>query len=300
MRVFVTGGSGWIGSHLVPELITNGHTVLALARSDASAAKLRSLVPASHDSSALTILTGDLTDTAVLQRGARDADAVAHLGFIHDYANFGHSLVTDSAAVSAMADALAESASGKAFITTTGSMMPGHTGQPLPETHRQPSVSRGASENTTLDAAQRGVRGMSVRLGASVHGKGDPQFIPAIIGVSKKLGYVPYVDAASRWPVVHVKDAAVLYRLALEKGKPGAVYHAAAENVKTKDFAELIAKRSGSEAKQITREDAGKELGFIGMALGTDMPLSAEQTKAELGWEPKHPGLLEDMEANYF
>lgn len=297
MRVFVTGGSGWIGSHLVPELIAHGHTVLALARSDAAAAKLRSLVAPAH-AAALTILPGDLADTAVLQRGAREADAVAHLGFVHDFANFGQSIATDSAAVAAMADALAHS--DKPLVTTTGAIMPGHDGQPLPETHRQPSASRGTTENTTLDATQRGVRGMSVRLGASVHGKGDPQFVPGIIGASRRLGYVPYVDAAIQWPAVHVEDAVALYRLALEKGKPGAVYHAASENLKTKDFADLIAARLGCQTKQVTREEAVKELGFLGMALASDMPLSAQHTKAELGWEPKHPGLLEDMEANYF
>jgi uncharacterized protein YbjT (DUF2867 family) len=68
MRIFVTGASGWIGSALVPELISAGHQVLGLARSDASA-------KAVADTGA-QVLRGDLTDTGILRAGALGSDGL--------------------------------------------------------------------------------------------------------------------------------------------------------------------------------------------------------------------------------
>ena len=74
MRIFVTGASGWIGSAVVPELISAGHHVLGLARSDASAKAIADM--------GADVLRGDLTDAGMLRAGALDSDGVIHLAFI--------------------------------------------------------------------------------------------------------------------------------------------------------------------------------------------------------------------------
>ena len=74
MRIFVTGASGWIGSAVVPELISVGHRVLGLARSDASATAVSDM--------GAEVLRGDLNDTEVLRAGALDSDGVIHLAFV--------------------------------------------------------------------------------------------------------------------------------------------------------------------------------------------------------------------------
>jgi NAD(P)-dependent dehydrogenase (short-subunit alcohol dehydrogenase family) len=74
MRIFVTGASGWIGSALVPELISVGHQVLGLARSDASAKAVADM--------GAEVLRGDLNDSEVLRTGALDSDGIIHLAFI--------------------------------------------------------------------------------------------------------------------------------------------------------------------------------------------------------------------------
>ena len=79
MRVFVTGASGWIGSATVDELLSAGHSVLGLARSDASAAAL--------EERGATVLRGDLDDLDALRKGATDAEGVVHLANKHDWAN---------------------------------------------------------------------------------------------------------------------------------------------------------------------------------------------------------------------
>src|SRR5947208_15410926 len=77
MRVCITGGTGLIGSAVVAELLGNGHTVLALARSDASA---RAVEKAGAEA-----LPGALADLDVLRTGAARADGVIHLAFGHDF-----------------------------------------------------------------------------------------------------------------------------------------------------------------------------------------------------------------------
>ena len=77
MHVFVTGGTGTIGSAVVAELLAHGHTVLALARSDASERTLR-------DAGA-EVLRGEIADLDVLRSGAAQSDGVVNLAFGRDY-----------------------------------------------------------------------------------------------------------------------------------------------------------------------------------------------------------------------
>jgi nucleoside-diphosphate-sugar epimerase len=70
VRVFVTGGTGLVGRHVIEQLVAGGHSAVALSRRDASDSALRS--------SGAQPLRGDLADQAVLERGVREADAVVH------------------------------------------------------------------------------------------------------------------------------------------------------------------------------------------------------------------------------
>ena len=79
MHVFITGGTGIIGSAVVAELLSHGHTVLALARSDGSARAARS--------AGAEALRGGLADLEVLRAGAEQADGVIHLAFSNDFSS---------------------------------------------------------------------------------------------------------------------------------------------------------------------------------------------------------------------
>jgi len=89
---------------------------------------------------------------------------------------------------------------------------------------------RGGAEELALSYADRGVRSVSLRFPATVHGAGDHGFVPTLVGVARERGVSGYVgDGTNRWPAVHRLDAARLVRSALERSPAGSVVHAVAE-----------------------------------------------------------------------
>src|SRR5579871_971150 len=113
MRVFITGAAGFIGTATTRELISNGHQVLGLARSEENASVLRKLGAEVH--------RGSLDDLDSLRKGAKETDGTIHLAFIHDFTKFVENGQIDKRAIDAMGEALA--GSGKPFVVTSGTLL---------------------------------------------------------------------------------------------------------------------------------------------------------------------------------
>ncbi|KAK8854561.1 hypothetical protein IAR55_003300 [Kwoniella newhampshirensis] len=299
VKIFVTGGTGWTGSHVVPELLAHGHQITAIARSDATAKKL--------EDQGVTVLRGSLEDLDVLSKGAAGADAVIHMGYIHDFTQYGKkSADVDLAAIRALATPL--EGTNKLLVVTSGT---GSTFTPRPlETQAAvdlPVNPRGRGEVLALSFVEKGVRVINVRLPFTVHGPGDIGFVKLLVNAAKEKGFSAYVDEGENvWPAVHVNDAARLFRLAVETPasrfpSSGLALHGVGdEGIPTKEIARKIGEKLGVETKSIPKAEAIAHFGFVGMIFGLGCNPSRALTTEWTGWEPKEVGLLEDLETGTY
>jgi len=297
MRVFVTGASGHIASAVIPELLGHGHEVTGLARSDRSAAAVAAL--------GAEVRRGDLEDPDSLRDAAGEADGVIHLAFMHEAVRAGgfmDAIAADTLATRAMGETLL--GTGKPFVTTAGTLMlAGITGRPGTEDDQAEDGGRGDAANYTIGLADQGVRSSVIRLAPMVHSDLDHHgFTHSLIGFARESGAAAYTgDGSNRWPAASTYDVAVLYRLALEKAPAGSNFHGVGDNgISRKVIAETIAGKLGIEAKSIADEEAPHYLGFLASFAGLDNPTSNDKTREVLGWQPSHPGWVEDVQNGHY
>jgi len=289
MRIFVTGATGFIGTPTVKELISAGHKVLGMARSDAGAKSLAALGADVH--------RGSLEDLDSLRKGATTSDAVIHLGFLHDFSKFKENCEIDKQAIEALGSVLAGSdrplivTSGTAGLATPGQVATEDT--VLPPDFPFPRV----SEQTALALVAKGVNASVMRL-PQVHNTIKQGLVTYLIAVAREKGVSAYVEEGrNRWAAAHVLDVAKLYRLALEKHEAGAKYHAVAEEgVAMRDIAEVIGKGLKVPVESLSTDEAQAHFGFLSMFASHDLRASSAQTRKKLGWNPTGPGLTADLE----
>ncbi len=290
MRIFVTGATGFIGTELVKELIAAGHQVRGLTRSETGAAQL--------ESQGVEVHRGTLQDLEGLQRGAQGMDAVVHLAFSHDdMTKFAENGQDERAAIEALGSGLA---AGTLLVVTSGTGMtsggPGHL-----RLESDPPVSSDAiprqPEDVAREVGRRGVRVAIVRL-PQVHDTRKQGLVPYLTETARQKGVSAYVgDGSNRWAAAPLVDVARLYRLAVEQTGPGVtVYHAVQEEgVALREIAETIGKGLEVPVVSLDPEEAPAHFGWLGHFAGLDMPASSEWTRKTLAWEPRGPGLIEDL-----
>jgi nucleoside-diphosphate-sugar epimerase len=285
MRIFITGASGYVGSVVTEKALKAGHEVIGLARSAQSAEKIRKLGGKP--------LLATLEDAQKLADAAREADAVLHLGFVHEFDRpFEELIAIDTRAIQAMGKALA--GSHKAFVTTSGTaLVQSDNGKETPEDFplREGHLSaRGRAEQETTGLADIGVRAMVIRLAPYVYGRGGSYFVPMNIQAAAKYGFAPYVgDGNLMTTAADVDASAELYLLAMEKGEAGSVFNCSTEtDLQIKQLAEAIATALGVKTKSVSAEQAGEMLGqFTAMFQQLENRASSAKACRELGWAPK-------------
>ncbi|WP_437524592.1 NAD-dependent epimerase/dehydratase family protein [Sorangium sp. So ce726] len=271
MDVFITGASGFIGSAVARALVVRGHRVRGLARSDASAAKVRA--------AGAEPIWGSLSQVDVLARAAAAGD-----GVVHTAATTGEDRpATDEAAVTAMLSAM----SGGVFITTTGAPRARSSRVPVPE---EESVNPGgalewlvAAESRVLGA--KGVRGLVVRP-PIVYGDGGGPVAGLVqgaraAGVARTIG-----DGENRWSTVHVRDLAAAYAMLLESDARGVFHAAEASPEPMAALFAAIGDAAGVPVGSWSLAEALPAHGPLAGFLAMDAALDATRLR-RLGWTPE-------------
>jgi nucleoside-diphosphate-sugar epimerase len=308
MRVFVTGGTGHSGSYIIPELIAAGHEVTGLARSDTAAAAVSAL--------GAKVRRGDLDDLDGLKEAAADSDGVIHVAWRPELLpSGGIDAVTaaELSAVLAFGEALA--GTGKPLVAAGSIGSPGHhLGRPA--TEEDPALPGGDEYKGTLQVrnvvetavvglAERGVRSSIVRIANIAHSTTDRAgFLVQLIALAKEKGFAGYPgDGANRWNAVHIRDAASLFRLALEKGPAGKYWHAIGDGgIPLREIAEAIGSRLGLPAVSVPADVLMLPgyFGFLANLVTLNLPASNLITRRTLGWEPAQPSLLADLDNGHY
>jgi nucleoside-diphosphate-sugar epimerase len=308
MHILVTGGTGHIGSYIIPELIAAGHEVTGLARSDASAASVSAL--------GAKVRRADISELDGLKEAAAASDGVIHVAHRQDLLPSGGLDAVAAAEVEIMlayGEALA--GTGKPLVASASIGSPGWEDLGRPATEEDPALPGGAEhkgtlrarnivETTVIGLAERGVRSSVVRIPPIAHSATDVGFLPILIGLAKQKGVIGYPgDGANRWPAVHSRDLAALFRLALEKGPAGKVWHGIeGEGIRLREIAEAIGSRLGLPAVSIPTDVLMLPgyFGFLANLVTLDLPASNLITRRTLGWKPAQPSLLADLDNGHY
>ncbi|MGA8547468.1 MAG: SDR family oxidoreductase [Mycobacterium sp.] len=308
MRVFITGGTGHAGSHIIPELIGAGHEVTGLARSDAAAAALSAL--------GAKVRRGDLEDLDGLKEAAADSDGVIHVAHRQDLLPSGGMDAVAAAELPIMhayGDALA--GTGKPLVAAGSIGGPGQ-GLGRPATEEDPALpsreedkgtlrARNVVEHAVVGLAEQGVRSSIVRLPLIAHDTTDTAgFLPQLIALAKDKGFAGYPgDGANAWSAVHIRDVASLFRLALEKGPAGRYWHAVQdEGIPFREIAEAIGSRLDLPVLSVPVDElmVPGYFGPLASLVTKNYPASNLITRQTLGWQPTQPGLLADLDNGHY
>jgi len=307
VRVLVTGGTGHAGSYIVPELIAAGHEVTGLGRSETAATALSAL--------GATVRRGDLENLDGLKEAAADSDGVIHVAHRQDLLPTGGIDAVAAAEVPIMlayGEALA--GTGKPLVAVGSIGSPGNLGRaateqdpalPADEEHTGTLRARNIVETTVIGLAEHGVRSSIVRIANIAHSTIDQAgFLQQLIALAKEKGVVGYPgDGANQWTAVHARDAASVFRVALEKGPAGSYWHAVADGaIPLRDIAEAIGSRLGLPVVSIPVDAlmVPGYFGFLASIVTQSYPASNLVTRQTLGWEPAQPCLLDGLDNGHY
>ncbi|MET3828350.1 nucleoside-diphosphate-sugar epimerase [Sphingomonas sp. PvP055] len=291
MRIFVTGATGFIGSHVVSKLIGAGHQVLGLARSDAAADALIAAGAEAH--------CGDIEDLDSLRSGAALADGIIHTAFDHDFSKFVENCEKDRRAIEALGTSFVGTSKPLVITSSTvmGSAAPGERASEDVFNSAGPNP-RVASELAGQALLDRGVHVITIR-NSQIHDARKQGLVSDVLALARNRGISAYIgESANAWSAAHISDTALLYRLALEKNEAGARYHGTEESaISFRDIAEAIGKHFGLPVRSLSTDEASDHFGWLGAFVSKDMSAANALTRQRLSWNPQGPTLLEDLRA---
>jgi nucleoside-diphosphate-sugar epimerase len=282
LRVFILGGTGSIGSPIVRALIERGHEVWALARSDASASKLRE--------GGATAMAGDIAAPERWTPRLPLIDAV-----IHAACGFGNEMAAiDARLLDALLPALAAQPKRPRFIYTGGGWLFGATGDEVATEatpFRPVPAFAWMVPQLTRILGSRDVDGIVIHPAMVYTPDGGVFSRFARDAVDRDAVRVVGSEQV-RWPLVHGADLASLYALALEHAPVRSSYIGAGiDGLAVGRIARAFARRfrtSHQEPQIISPDAIAAELGEWARGYALDQRLSGAKARRDLGWAPRH------------
>jgi dihydroflavonol-4-reductase len=252
VKVFVTGGTGFIGGEVVRQLRGRGDEVVCLARSPQKALGLTEL--------GCEIVAGDLGDAEALRSGMKGCDAVAHVAAMYEvgipakqHPAMYEANVRGTERV--MRAALEAKVAKVVYVSTVGIFGDTH-GEVVDESYQHPGREfTSYYEETKLEAhrivrrmmREDGLPGVIVQPGG-VYGPGDTSQVADLLEefFAGKLPLIPFPDLGIC--LSHVADIAAGILLALDKGKTGETYVISGPATTMREAVETVARLSGRQA----------------------------------------------------
>lgn len=323
MKVFVTGGTGFIGGEVVRQLRARGEEVVCLVRSPEKAAKLREL--------GCELVAGSLGDDAAIRQGMAGCEAVIHAAAMYEVGipakqrpAMWEANVAGTERV--MKVALEEKISRIVYVSTVGIFGNTHN-QVVDESYENPETDfTSYYEETKLEAHklvqrmidEQGLPAIIVQPGG-VYGPGDTSQVADLLEqfFAGKLPLLPFPELGIC--MSHVEDIAGGILLALDKGRPGETYVISGPVTTMREAIETVAKVSGRKAPKRALPTGlmkamipigplvGKVMGqppnlreLISSADNVTFWASYEKAQRELGYSPRgmEEGLRQTLEAD--
>lgn len=278
LRVFLTGGTGYIGSAVLDALVRGGHQVIALARDPEKVERLQAR-------GAEGVLA-ELDTPKRYMDAALEADVVIHAAF--EYTPRGPQL--DAELLGRLLPALGDTGSAKTFVYTSGVWVIGPAPEPVDETTplapAQMSAWRAPLERQVLDATTMSLRTAVVRPGVvygGARGIVSDLLKDALNGLVRVVG-----PGTNHWPCVYDRDLGELYVRIAERPEASGIFHANDEgDERVADIVEAIASHLSQrpDVRHVPLEEARAKMGPYADALALDQRVRSPRARA-LGWSP--------------
>ncbi len=286
MNVVLTGSTGFIGSHILTDLLQHGHEVTAVVRDQNQAASVAAI--------GATPAVVDLYDREGLTSELSDADGAIHTASPGD----ATSANLDTAVVDAVTDAFA--GTGKPYLHISGSWIYGNNLAISEESPiKAPAMVswKVPIESRVLDAT--GMRGVVVVSGTA-YGDGGGGMPGIVLGSPRDdAGNLIMLGTGQQhWSTVHVADLADFFRRALEdESARGRYLVSDASNPTVAELTEAAAVADGAPGAVAGSDDEARaRLGdAFAEVLLLDQATDAAKAQAELDWHPSRPDLADEF-----